>query len=89
MRSAPDIVLKLEGIASAYGKIVAVDSISLNVRRGSMVALLGANGAGKTTTLKSISGLIRPRVGKVWFEGKDITGLAAYQIARRGLVHGP
>ncbi len=84
-----DVMLKLEGIASAYGKIDAVKGIDLEVKRGQIVTLLGANGAGKTTTLKTISGLVRAKAGRVLFEGNDITGLPAHQIARAGVVHVP
>ncbi|HEY9011467.1 MAG TPA: ABC transporter ATP-binding protein [Devosia sp.] len=82
-------MLKLEGIASAYGKIEAVKGIDLEVKRGQIVTLLGANGAGKTTTLKTISGLVRARAGRVIFEGEDITTTGAHHIARAGVVHVP
>ncbi|MDF2980823.1 MAG: transporter ATP-binding protein [Devosia sp.] len=84
-----DVMLKLEGVASAYGKIDAVKGIDLEVKRGQIVTLLGANGAGKTTTLKTISGLVRAKAGRVLFEGNDITGLPAHEIARAGVVHVP
>jgi len=84
-----DVMLRLEGIASAYGKIDAVKGIDLEVKRGQIVTLLGANGAGKTTTLKTISGLVRAKAGRVLFEGNDITGMPAHQIARAGVVHVP
>ncbi|HZY68502.1 MAG TPA: ATP-binding cassette domain-containing protein, partial [Devosia sp.] len=84
-----DVILKLEGIASAYGKIDAVKGIDLEVKRGQIVTLLGANGAGKTTTLKTISGLVRARSGRVLFEGRDITAMGAHHIARAGVVHVP
>jgi len=84
-----DPILKLEGIASAYGKIDAVKGIDLEVQRGQIVTLLGANGAGKTTTLKTISGLVRAKQGRVLFEGRDITAMGAHVIARAGVVHVP
>ena len=84
-----DVILKLEGLASAYGKIDAVKGIDVEVKRGQIVTLLGANGAGKTTTLKTISGLIRAKAGRVLFEGNDITGMAPHNIARAGVVHVP
>ncbi len=84
-----DIILKLEGVASAYGKIDAVKGIDLEVKRGQIVTLLGANGAGKTTTLKTISGLVRAKAGRVLFEGRDITAMGAHMIARAGVVHVP
>jgi branched-chain amino acid transport system ATP-binding protein len=83
------IILKLEGLASAYGKIDAVKGIDLEVPRGQIVTLLGANGAGKTTTLKTISGLVRAKAGRVLFEGRDITTMPANEIARAGVVHVP
>ncbi|MBL8597623.1 ABC transporter ATP-binding protein [Devosia sp.] len=82
-------MLKLEGIASAYGKIDAVKGIDLEVARGQIVTLLGANGAGKTTTLKTISGIVRAKTGRVLFEGQDITSMPAHIIARAGVVHVP
>ncbi|WP_156342936.1 ABC transporter ATP-binding protein [Devosia sp. A16] len=89
MRLTSDVILRLEGIASAYGKIDAVKGIDLEVKRGQIVTLLGANGAGKTTTLKTISGLVRAKAGRVLFEGEDITAMAAHRIARAGVVHVP
>lgn len=84
-----EIILQLEGVASAYGKIDAVKGIDLEVKRGQIVTLLGANGAGKTTTLKTISGLVRAKAGRVLFEGRDITTMPAHAIAREGVVHVP
>jgi branched-chain amino acid transport system ATP-binding protein len=85
----PEILLELKGVASAYGKIDALKGIDLQVRRGQIVALLGANGAGKTTTLKTISGLVRAKAGQVSFQGRDITAMRAHHIARSGVVHVP
>ena len=84
-----DVILQLQGVASGYGKIDAVKGIDLEVKRGQIVTLLGANGAGKTTTLKTISGLVRAKAGRVLFEGNDITTMPAHQIARAGVVHVP
>jgi len=84
-----DILLQLENVASAYGKIEALSGIDLQVRRGQIVTLLGANGAGKTTTLKTISGLVRAKTGRILFDGRDITTMSAHEIARLGLVHVP
>jgi branched-chain amino acid transport system ATP-binding protein len=85
----PDIVLKLTGVEAAYGRIQALNGIDLEVRRGQIVALLGANGAGKTTTLKAISGLVRPHTGSITLEGREIVGMKAHDIARLGIVHVP
>jgi branched-chain amino acid transport system ATP-binding protein len=89
LASDPEILLQLEGVAAAYGKIDAVKGIDLDVRRGQIVTLLGANGAGKTTTLKTISGLVRAKAGRVLFEGRDITHVNPHEIARMGVVHVP
>ena len=89
MPSDADVILKLEDIAAGYGRIDAVKDIDLEVRRGQIVTLLGANGAGKTTTLKTISGLVRARAGRILFEGRDITAISAHDIARAGVVHVP
>lgn len=87
--AANDIVLKLSGIEASYGRIQALNGIDLEVRRGQIVALLGANGAGKTTTLKAISGLVRPHAGSITLEGREIVGMKAHDIARLGIVHVP
>ncbi len=67
-------ILRIEGLKVNYGGIEAVKGIDLSVREGSIVTLIGANGAGKSTTLKSIAGLVKPKEGKIFFEGEDITG---------------
>jgi len=82
-------ILELDDITVAYGNLEAVRGLSLTVERGEIVALLGANGAGKSTTLRAISGLIRPRTGRITVDGQDMTGWAADRIARAGLVHVP
>jgi branched-chain amino acid transport system ATP-binding protein len=89
MHSDADVILRLEDVAAGYGRIDAVKDIDLEVRRGQIVTLLGANGAGKTTTLKTISGLVRARAGRILFEGRDITAISAHDIARAGVVHVP
>ena len=89
LASDSEIILELDGVEAGYGRITALSGISVQVRRGQMVTLLGANGAGKSTTLRTISGLVRARAGSVRFAGEDITGLNAYKIARRGVVHVP
>lgn len=85
----PDVVLKLTGVEAAYGRIQALNGIDLEVRRGQIVALLGANGAGKTTTLKSVSGLVRPHAGSITLDGRELVGMKAHDIARLGIVHVP
>ena len=83
------VVLEIQDIHTYYGAIHALKGISLDVREGEIVTLLGANGAGKSTTLRSINGLNRPREGKISFQGRDITGVAAHQIVKRGIAQSP
>ncbi len=82
-------MLALESISAGYGRLAALRDVPLEVRRGELVCLLGANGAGKSTTLKTISGLLAPRSGRVVFDGEAISGLAAPAIVRRGIAHCP
>jgi branched-chain amino acid transport system ATP-binding protein len=78
-------MLELREVGVAYGKIRAVRGVSLTVRAGEVVAILGSNGAGKSTLMRAIAGVLRPDAGRVIFEGRDITGLAPHRIARLGL----
>ncbi len=78
-------MLEVRNVSAAYGRIEAVRDVSLAVNQGEIVVMVGRNGAGKTTTLKTICGLLRPAQGHIFYEGKDITGLPSYEIARLGL----
>jgi branched-chain amino acid transport system ATP-binding protein len=82
-------VLTVEGLTCRYGKVTAVSDLSLEVRKGEFVTLIGANGAGKTTTLKAISGLVTPASGQLIFEGEDITTASARRILQLGIAHCP
>jgi branched-chain amino acid transport system ATP-binding protein len=82
-------VLVLEGVAARYGRVIALDGVSLTVGAGEFVCLIGANGAGKTTTLKTISGLLHPAAGRIVLDGKEIHRLPPQQIIRRGIAHCP
>jgi branched-chain amino acid transport system ATP-binding protein len=82
-------LLRLDGLELAYGDMVAVRDVSLDVARGEFVALVGSNGAGKTTTLRGITGLVRPRRGRVELDGQRIDGLAPADIVARGVAHVP
>ncbi|GED33552.1 MULTISPECIES: ABC transporter ATP-binding protein [Brevibacillus] len=82
-------LLKLTDVHSFYGKIEALKGISLEVRQGEIVALLGSNGAGKSTTLKTISGLVRPGSGDIQLEGKSLVGWSPHRIVEEGIVHVP
>ncbi len=85
--SAP--LLALKNLDVFYGRIHAVRRVSLHVRQGEIVALIGGNGAGKTTLLSTISGLIRPAAGELTYEGRDLAGLAPERVVRLGLSHVP
>jgi branched-chain amino acid transport system ATP-binding protein len=82
-------VLRLEGVAARYGRISALDGVTLTVGAGEFVCLIGANGAGKTTTLKTISGLLHPVAGRILFDGDEIHALTPQEILRRGIAHCP
>ena len=84
-----DVVLKLTDLNAHYGHIHALRGISMEVKAGQIVTLLGANGAGKSTTMKCISGLLKPTGGKIEFMGEDIFGKSAHDIVKRGLIHVP
>ena len=81
--------LEVEGLHVGYGRIAVVHGISLSVSEGRAVCLIGANGAGKTTVLRAISGLVRPRAGRIRFGGMEIAGRAAHRIAAAGLRQVP
>lgn len=82
-------MLVLDSVSVSYGRVQALHEISLEVRRGEIVALIGANGAGKSTTLRTISGVLRPTSGRVLFDGRDLAGLAPERIAAAGIAHVP
>jgi branched-chain amino acid transport system ATP-binding protein len=82
-------MLEVRGLQCRYGKVSVLKGISLEVRRGELVSLIGANGAGKTTTLKAISGLVPPVGGQIAFEGEDITSAPARRILAMGIAHCP
>jgi len=84
-----DVLLRLEDVRAGYGNIEALHGIALEVRRGEIVCLIGANGAGKTSTLMTICGCVKARSGRVWFDGKDITGVPSDKIVRLGLAQSP
>jgi branched-chain amino acid transport system ATP-binding protein len=82
-------LLELRNVSSAYGSVEALRGVTLHVDAGEVVTLLGANGAGKSTTLRTISGLIRPTSGEVWFGGQRIDTMSPEQIVRLGIAHVP
>lgn len=82
-------MLEVKDLKVAYGRVRAVKGISFTVERGQVVTLVGTNGAGKTTTLKTISGLLRPESGEVWFEDRRIDAVPAHEVVALGLAHAP
>jgi branched-chain amino acid transport system ATP-binding protein len=82
-------MLEVKNLKVAYGRVRAVKGISFSVEQGQVVTLVGTNGAGKTTTLRTISGLLRPEEGEIWFEGERIDSVPAHEVTTRGLAHSP
>lgn len=82
-------MLKIENIKTFYGNIQALHDVSIEVKEGEIITLIGANGAGKSTTLMSISGIEPPRSGKIYFEDKEITGMDPDKIVSMGIIQVP
>jgi branched-chain amino acid transport system ATP-binding protein len=79
-------ILRTEGLTKRFGGIVAVNEVTIAVRKGEMMGIIGPNGAGKTTLFSLISGMEKPDEGRVFFEGRDVTGLKPYHLNKLGLV---
>src|SRR6266545_3834664 len=82
-------MLTLDNVSVNYGAIEALTGISMHVELGEVVSLIGANGAGKTTTLRTITGLLEPREGKITFEGEEIGGKPTHRLVARGISMSP
>ncbi len=82
-------MLKLENVNAYYGTVHALKGINMDINQGEIVVLIGANGAGKTTTLKAISGILKPKTGKISFEGCDVNSYSAPDIVKLGISHVP
>src|SRR5436309_8151458 len=82
-------ILELEDVHTFYGSIEALKGISIDVKQGEVVTLIGANGAGKSTTLRSINGLNHPRRGRIRFQGRDITHASPHDVVERGISQSP
>jgi ABC-type branched-subunit amino acid transport system ATPase component len=82
-------LLEAEGISAGYGKMEILHGVNLAVRPGEMVSVIGPNGAGKSTAFKTIVGLLRPTAGRIFFDGREITGLRPDQVLRLGLAYVP
>ena len=83
------MLFRVEDLVVHYNKVAALKGIGLELGAGYIVTLIGANGAGKSTMLRTISGLVKPTSGAIWFEGERIDGLPAAAIVRRGIAHVP
>jgi branched-chain amino acid transport system ATP-binding protein len=82
-------ILSVENLVVGYGAVEALHGVSLDVAQGEIVTLIGANGAGKTTTLRAISGLLRPRAGRIVYRGEEISGLPPHVVTALGISHVP
>ncbi len=82
-------MLKLEDVQVYWGEVHALKGVSLEIEQGELVSLLGSNGAGKSTTLMTISGIVKPRAGRVIFDGQDLTQRSAFDIVNLGVIHCP
>ena len=89
MSAQGNTLLVLDGVETYYGSIQALKGISIEVREGEIVTLIGSNGAGKSTTLRSINGLNHPRHGTIFFEGRNITHEAPHHIVKMGIAQSP
>ena len=89
MSAAGDVLLQVQACAVAYGGIEAVKGVSLEVRAGELVSLIGSNGAGKTTTMKAITGLLPLQGGRIVFAGRDAQGQGPWDLVRHGLAMVP
>jgi branched-chain amino acid transport system ATP-binding protein len=88
-RRAGEDLLAVEDLNVYYGNIAAVKGLTLRVKRGEIVTLIGSNGAGKSTTLRTISGLLRPRQGTVTFDGRPMNGVPGHKVVAAGICHSP
>lgn len=88
-RKSTPVLLSVNDIHVSYGAIAAVKGLSLEVREGEIVTLIGSNGAGKSTTLRTISGLLTPKSGSITFGGEDITGMPGHEVVAKGICQSP
>lgn len=82
-------LLKLEGLYTFYGPVEALKGLSLEIKAGEIVSLIGSNGAGKSTTLMTIAGVIKPQKGEIYFEGNLLNGLLPHKLVSLGISHVP
>ena len=89
MTNSDPVLLDVRDICVHYGRIQALHGVSLQVRQGELVTLLGSNGAGKTTMMRALSGLLPLSSGSVWFDGEDISKVKAHRRVNSGLIQAP
>ena len=87
--SEKDIILKVEDLQVHYGDFLAIEKLSMSVKKGTITTIIGANGAGKSTLLDTVMGINKPTKGKVTFCGEDITGMRTSAIVQKGLTMAP
>lgn len=87
--SSEEVAVSVQGLTAGYGGPPIIDQVSLTARRGAITAIVGPNGAGKSTLLKAMAGLIRPTAGRIFVEGKEVTGQPAETLVRRGIAYVP
>lgn len=85
-QNANEVLLETRNLSRAFGRLRAVDSVSLNIRKGELHSIIGPNGAGKTTFFRLISGEMQPSAGTIWFNGADITGFPQHKVVRLGIA---
>ena len=88
-RKTTPVMLDVKDLNVSYGAIAAVKGLTLEVRQGEIVTLIGSNGAGKSTTLRTISGLLKPKSGSITFEGERIDGVPGHEIVAKGICQSP
>jgi branched-chain amino acid transport system ATP-binding protein len=81
-----EVLLRTEGLTRSFGTLLAVDGVAVSVHRGELRSIIGPNGAGKTTFFRLISGEMVPSAGRIWFDGREITGLPQHAVARLGIA---
>jgi len=89
MTMSNDVLFEIKDLEVSYGSIAAIKGISLEVRKGEIVTILGANGAGKTTTMRTISQLLKAKSGSIKFKGQELTQLPAHKIVKLGISQSP
>jgi len=82
-------ILQIENLVVDYGIIRAIKGIDLDVKKGTIVAILGANGAGKTTTIRTINGVVKAASGRIYFKGQNTTNMEPYKLAAKGMIQSP